>query len=301
MYYKNKSITIETTNRCSAKCVMCPREKMIQPLEIMSQSLYEKIVRDAFQENIETIDLCGYGDVFLDKGIVEKIKFTKELNPNCKIYVSTTGNAMKPKFFEAIYNYVDILKYSIYGLTKESYELIMGGIKFEKSMQNIEDFRQFNKGRKIYTMGNFIELDENKGQSKEWIETWQPKLDEVYVWKPHNYTDGRNYRDISNKKQETCGRPIDGPLNIAVNGKAHVCCFDYNKLLTVGDANTMTIDQIMKSQELKKIIDKHKKNDFTDLICKSCDQTVHDETVLVYKSNPKRQVGMEASTMFAWK
>ena len=57
----------------------------------------------------------------------------------------------------------------------------------------------------------------------------------------------------------------------------------------------------MKSQELKKIIDKHKKNDFTDLICKSCDQTVHDETVLVYKSNPKRQVGMEASTMFAWK
>jgi MoaA/NifB/PqqE/SkfB family radical SAM enzyme len=42
MYFKNKAITIETTNRCGAKCVMCPREKMIQPLEVMSDKLYGK-------------------------------------------------------------------------------------------------------------------------------------------------------------------------------------------------------------------------------------------------------------------
>ena len=300
MYYKNKSITIETTNRCSAKCVMCPREKMIQPLDVMSQTLYEKIVRDSFKENIITIDLCGYGDVFLDRGIIDKIKFTKELNPNCKIYVSTTGNAMNPKFFEGVLKYVDIVKYSIYGLSKEVYEEVMGGIKFEKSMRNIEDFLTINK-RKVYTIGNFIKLDQNKHQMKEWIETWQPRLDEVYVWKPHNYIDGRKYRDIKGKKQETCGRPLDGPLNIAVDGKAHVCCFDYNKLETVGDTKSMTIDEIMRSKELNRIIEKHKKNDFSNLICEGCDQTVHDETVLIYKSNPKRQVGMEASTMFKWK
>ena len=301
MYYKNKSITIETTNRCAAKCVMCPREKMIQPLEVMSQNLFEKIVRDAFKENIKTIDLCGYGDVFLDKGLIEKIKFAKELNPNCSIYVSTTGNAMHPKFFDAIVKYVDIVKYSIYGLTKEIYEEVMGGIKFEKSMRNIEDLSKFDSKRKVYTIGNFIKLDENKHQMQDWIKTWQPRLNEVYVWKPHNFIDGRKYRDISNKKQETCGRPIDGPLNIAVNGKAHVCCFDYNKHMIVGDSNSMTIDEIMKSKELNKIIDKHKKNDFSGLICKDCDQTVHDEAVLVYKSNPERKVGMEANTMFPWK
>ena len=42
---------------------MCPRDKMIQPLEVMSQNLYEKIVIDAFKMGIEMIDLCGYGDV----------------------------------------------------------------------------------------------------------------------------------------------------------------------------------------------------------------------------------------------
>ncbi len=301
MYYKNKSITIETTNRCAAKCVMCPREKMIQPLEVMSQSLFEKVIRDAYKENIKTIGLCGYGDVFLDKGVIDKIKFAKELNPDFSIYVSTTGNAMHPKLFDAIVKYVDIVKYSIYGLTKEVYEKVMGGIKFEKSIRNIEDFIKFDNKKKVYSVGNFVTMDENKHQMNEWIETWQPKLDEVYVWKPHNYIDGRKYRDISGKKQTSCGRPIDGPLNIAVNGKAHVCCFDYNKHMIVGDSNSMTIDEIMKSKELNKIIDKHKKNDFSELICKDCDQTVHDDTVLVYKSNPQRQVGMENSSLYQWK
>ena len=42
-------------------------------------------------------------------------------------------------------------------------------------------------------------------------------------------------------------------------------------------------------------------NDFSGLICESCDQTVHDETVLLYKSNQDRQVGMANSNMYKWR
>ena len=72
-------------------------------------------------------------------------------------------------------------------------------------------------------------------------------------------------------------------------------------LILKGGVNTETSIKIMKSKELNKIIDKHKKNDFSELICKDCDQTVHDDTVLVYKSNPQRQVGMENSSLYQWK
>ena len=48
MYYKNKAITIEITNRCAAKCVMCPREKMIQPLEVMSEKLLKDLPKSFF-------------------------------------------------------------------------------------------------------------------------------------------------------------------------------------------------------------------------------------------------------------
>ena len=196
MYYKNKEITIEVTNKCGAKCIMCPREKMIQPLEVMSQALYEKVVKDAFNEGVEIIDLCGYGDVFLDRGLMEKLKFTKKLKPNCKTYISTTGNAMISRYHEDIINYVDILKFSIYGTTPEVYKLAMGGLSFEKSMKNIDAFLKLPNSKKVYTIGNFIEMPETKHQTKEWINIWEKKLSEVYVWKPHNYIDGRKYRDI---------------------------------------------------------------------------------------------------------
>ena len=301
MYFKNKEITIEVTNKCGAKCIMCPREKMIQPRELMNQELYEKIVKDAFNEGVEIIDLCGYGDVFLDRGLMEKLKFTKKIKPNCKTYISTTGNAMISRYHEDILKYVDILKFSIYGTTPEVYKLAMGGLSFEKSMKNIDEFLSLDRLKKVYTIGNFIEMPETKHQTKEWIEIWEKKLSEVYVWKPHNYIDGRKYRDIKGQKQTSCGRPLGGPLNIAVSGKAHVCCFDYNKLMEVGDAKNMTIKEIMKSKKLQEIQEKHRKNDFSNLICKDCDQTVFDETVLIYKSNPKRKVGMDNSSLYSWR
>ena len=59
--------------------------------------------------------------------------------------------------------------------------------------------------------------------------------------------------------------------------------------------------EIMNSQEMKKIQKKHQDNDFSDLICKNCDQTVKDDTVLIYKSNPARKVGMDNATLYSWR
>lgn len=301
MYFPNKEITIEVTNKCGAKCIMCPREKMVQALEVMPFEIYKKIVDDAFKCGVELIDLCGYGDVFLDRNLFDKIKYTKEINPNSKVYISTTGNAMIEKYHESIIEYVDILKLSIYGISKKVYEEVMGGIKFEKSYDNINKFLNLDERKKVFTIGNFIQMNENISETNKWIEYWEPKLSEVYVWKPHNYIDGRNYRKIDKKNQKTCGRPLEGPLNIAVNGKAHVCCYDYNKEMIVGDIKNQTIEEILTSDEMKKIQEKHKKNDFSNLICANCDQTNKDETVLIYKTNPNRVVGQSNSSNYIFK
>ena len=301
MYFPNKEITIEVTNRCGAKCIMCPREKMKQNLEVMPFDVYKKTVDDAFSCGVELIDLCGYGDVFLDRNLMEKVKYTKEINPKSKVYISTTGNAMIEKYHEQILEYVDILKLSIYGVTKEIYENVMGGIKFEKSYQNINSFLSKDKTKKVFTIGNFILMQENKHQMQEWIDYWEPKLSEVYVWKPHNYVDGRSYRKIDKNSQKTCGRPLEGPLNIAVNGKAHVCCFDYNKEMIVGDIKTQKISEILNSEEMKSIQLKHEENNFKDLICEKCDQLNKDDTVIVYKTNPERVVGQSNSSNYVFK
>ena len=52
---------------------------------------------------------------------------------------------------------------------------------------------------------------------------------------------------------------------------------------------------------MKDIQEKHRKNDFSGLICKDCDQTVYDDTVLIYKTNPIRKVGMSNSSLYEWR
>lgn len=301
-YYENKSITIEVTNKCSAACIMCPREKMIQDLDTMTFDVWKKLIDNCHEVGIEMLDLCGYGDVFLDKGLFKKIDYARQVNPNFKIYISTTGIAMSKRKWDEIIEKVDILKFSIYGMSKEVYEEVMANVNYDLAMKNILGILEKNKqaNNKVYTIGNYIVMEENEHEYQEWIDFWEPKLSEIYAWKPHNYVDGRQYRDISGQPQKSCGRPQDGPLNIAVDGQAHVCCFDYNKLLTVGSIKDLTLSEIMNSKEMKHIQDKHKNNDFSDLICSICDQTVKDETVLLYNTNPNRRVGQNNASQWVY-
>ena len=170
-YYDNKSITIEVTNRCSAACIMCPREKMIQNLEVMDFDVWVKLIDNCVELGIEMLDLCGYGDVFLDKGLFDKIAYAKTINPNFKIYISTTGIAMNKRKWENIVKWVDILKFSIYGMSKEVYEKVMANVKYDRAYNNILGLLELNKkhNNKIYTIGNYIVMEENKHEFDDWI------------------------------------------------------------------------------------------------------------------------------------
>ena len=61
------------------------------------------------------------------------------------------------------------------------------------------------------------------------------------------------------------------------------------------------IMETLRSKEMKDIQKRHLENNFQGLLCEGCDQTVKDESVLVYKSNPKRVVGMSNSSLYVFK
>ena len=111
----------------------------------MSFDVWKKLIDDCYDLGIEMLDLCGYGDVFLDRLLFEKIIYAKELNPNFKIYISTTGIAMIEKKWDNILKYVDILKFSIYGMSKEVYEKVMVNVKYDRAHKNILGFLEKNK------------------------------------------------------------------------------------------------------------------------------------------------------------
>lgn len=281
-------INIETTNICPANCIMCPREEFTAKLGIMNINLFKKIIDDCVTYNTKIIDLCGFGEAFSDSLLFERCKYVKEKLPDSKIYISTNAFLMNEKYFENIVKYIDILKLSIFGMSKESYRKLHK-LSYDKCFSNIKNFLLYKKN-KPYIIGLFIKMGENTHEMFNWIDYWEPLLDEVYVWTPHNWIDYINYRIVDKSNQLSCGRPFK-TIYIHIDGTVSVCCLDINKRLTIGNIKNQTIKEILESDKLKEIQEKHKNNNFSNLICSNCDQTNYNPDNLVYSSNKNRKVG----------
>jgi radical SAM protein with 4Fe4S-binding SPASM domain len=279
-------INVETTNKCPASCVICPRDSFEPKLDIMSMSLFKKVIDDAAQYNCACVNTCGFGDPFTDPYFWERCEYVKEKLPNTKIYASTTGYLMGEKHYANIIKYIDILKISFFGMSRDTYYK-MHHLNMDKSLDNILGFlaeKQSNK--KPYISGLFVETEINKHQRAEWIDFWKPLLDEIYAWKPHNWLDKR-YRIVDKTNQVSCNRPFT-TVYIHVNGDVSVCCWDLNKGVLIGNINTQTFEEIYNSKEIKLIQEKHKSCSFGGLICGDCDQTNPDPSNLLYTSKNRK-------------
>lgn len=280
-------ITLETTNICTAKCLPCPREKFNMKLGNMKMPLFKRILDLLSDYNIEIIEACGFGDPFADKLFLKRCKMIKEKMPNTKIYTTTTGILMNPSIIPDICEYVDILKISHYGVNKYTYEKVHR-IDFSTSMRNIQTL--LKQSNRPYLIASYLMLEENEQEKDDWLKFWEGKVDEIIIWKPHNWAGLKNYREIDYENVKSCGRPFNGPPYIHVDGKVSVCCWDITKQLVIGDLTTQTFEEIYNSDTYKNIVEKHKNKDFQGILCYTCDQINYNPNVLVY-SNKERKVG----------
>lgn len=297
MELRNKQIIVETTNICDAHCVICPRELYDQKPRMMDMGLFRKIIDDAAQYDLESIDTCGFGECFLDKHLFERFAYVRERLPKAQVFVSTTAYHMTPEKWDDVIKYIDILKLSIYGATKETYERFhRGKVKYDGAMENIEGFLRYAKGKDgPYTIGLFVQTEINMHETGMWLSKWEPKLSEVFVWKPHNWVQGRGYRKIDDARQQTCGRPENGPMYIHADGTVSPCCWDIHKQIRLGSLVDQSIEQIYRGYAYRQLRDAHNKGDFSGYKCKFCDQTNYNPEVLLYANNPTRKVGQITS------
>ncbi len=296
MELNDKQLLIETTNLCDAHCVICPRETFTRKLQSMDMDLFKKIIDDAVQYNLKTIDTCGYGECFLDKHLFERFAYIRARIPKAEIYVSTTAFHMDFDTWDDVIKYIDILKFSIYGASKKTYEAFhRGRLKYDKTMENINGFLDHANGDGPHTVGLFVSTDENIHEKGDWLQKWGPKLDELFVWRPHNWINGRKYRVVNREKQTSCGRPRNVGMYIRVDGTVGPCCYDIHGKIQLGDLKTQTIKEVYSGEPYRLLRIAHEANDFTNYVCRDCDQTNFDSSVLEYATNKSRRVGQITS------
>jgi len=261
----------------------------------MGMGHFKSLVDQCKDLGAETISVFGYGEPLMDKTLVEKVAYCSE--KGLKTFITTNASLLNTiPAYGLLKAGLSHIRFSVHG-TFDNYEKVHRGLVFTDVLRNIGNFIQANKTRFDHSCRVDVSVIPMHGESIEDILKFWKMVDAVEVWKPHNWTNGRAYRD-NKRRLKTCGRPFNGPIQINSDGTMMVCCFDYNGELTVGDTYKESIENILKGERFNEIRRKHADGNLTGLICEACDQlNIEEESPLLYSTIDK-EINKTSSTKF---
>ncbi len=269
-------LQIENTNFCNAMCIMCPHMVMKRKQKIMNQKNFQLIVDNVLKSyRIKRLVLNGFGEPFIDKEIIEKIKYVNEKYPLVKIEIYTNASLLTEKIADELLKMnLDRITFSING-TKKNYNKIMS-LDYDKTMENLLYLLRENKkrGKNILTNISLMILNDNKEDIDEFIDYWSSMADSVRAYPPNDWAGGVkniiNNSPFKTKKRWPCFF-IWSNITVDVEGNVIMCCRDYESKIIFGNLLKEDIKEIRNSDKFKQLQKNHLDYNFSLPICNICD------------------------------
>lgn len=271
------NVQIEATNICNAKCVMCPNPAHKRQRGLMTMDLFKRIVDDlATIPSVRDLTLSGFGEPFLDKSLIEKIKYVKA-NSNKKTIVYSNFSIMNPETMQGIIDSgLDVLNISFNGSTQESYENTMK-IPFQRTLENVNKFMEMKKSQnssKPMVIISCVLTEYNESEANKLRKMWAGKADGVYIGPPDNWVGGVNVELKTNVQFNRSSRfaypcKLFYPI-INWNGDIGFCCRDYEGKQVFGSMVQDRFMDIWNSQRFAKFREVHYSGRMVS-VCATCD------------------------------
>jgi Radical SAM superfamily/Iron-sulfur cluster-binding domain len=297
---QNPEVRIENCSICNGKCTICPRDKFTRTKMIMTNKHFSFLVDQAKDLGAETISIFGFGEPLMDRAVDWKVQYCSSLGLETFITTnaSVLGTDLSHRLIAAGLSHI---RFSCHGIGA-NYEKVHRGFEWQQIMRNISNFNVINKAKFNHATKVSVSVIPMHGETVDEIrDFWGNHVDYLEIWKPHNWVSTKDYRKGTPVKQ-TCFRPFTGPLQINADGTVMICCFDFNGKMTVGCTYCNSLEDIVKGVWFKDIRDRHRRQDFKDLPCETCDQLyeyAEDENPLLYSNRDKeRKIGVTSSTKF---
>ena len=191
-------VRYEVTDHCNATCIMCPREEHEHGREhgIMSQDKYEKSIDEVIRLGAKKVVLTGFGEPMLDKNLELKIKYAK--SKGLSTYIITNGSVLNSKRAQGILEAgLDEMRVSFYGMGKDTYNTVMQGLDYDKTHDGLLSFIRLRNENNFKTkiQLSYLTMPENAKDESSFKSYWEPLVDAIEIWRPHNFGDGRDYRE----------------------------------------------------------------------------------------------------------
>jgi len=273
-----KILQVENTNFCNARCLMCPHNKMKRRGKIMNLEDFKKIVKSVLKEyKIERLVITGFGEPFIDKGIIEKIKFVNKNFPELKIDIYTNASVLNKSLTDTLLKTkISRITFSVNG-TEKNYKKIMG-LDYQNTKKNLLYFlhKKIESENKVLTNISLMILKENEKDIQRFIGFWRPLTDSVRVYAPSNWAGGKGniiqQSPFKDKKRWACFA-LWNNITIDVDGNMVLCCRDYESAGNFGNVLKQNIKEIRQSERFQKLLKKQLNSDFNSPVCKNCDNS----------------------------
>ena len=245
---KPKFIQMETVTKCNAKCPFCPQNEIVRDPARMPTETWRKIVADTRGWGI-TYRPFLTNEPFVDNRMPEIVRYLKDNDPTARVEINTNGELMTEKLsVELLEAGVDIMRFSIDGFSRETYEPSRIGIDFTKVMERTRRFLElWDEGGyrdKVFTELRMIEVPENKHEVEAYRDYWGPLCNEVLITAMYQWPwTGQKREDVVLKP---CLKILD-EMFFYTNGNATICCWDVHERAVIGNVNDQSVGEIWES------------------------------------------------------
>jgi radical SAM protein with 4Fe4S-binding SPASM domain len=293
-----REVRIENTNKCNSRCTVCPRDKMTRPLATMQQGHFCYLIEQAYRLKAHSVGIFGFGEPLLDSGIVEKVNYASRRG--LETHITTNASLLDFDLSEQLLDAgLTHIRFSIHAINPKLYGNVHRGLNWFDVTKNMCNFVDLNKklGKPCTT---HITCIPQHGESVEDIrEMWEPLVDYLEIWKPHNWGGKKEYR--KGEPIRSCYRPFSGPLQIQADGNVIPCCFLTDGEVILGNTYNHTIKEILQGDAYQKLQRNHKTKELECLPCENCDQRFESEASPLLYSNrdPARELNKLSTSKLA--
>jgi len=287
-FYTTKWLNFEFCSACNLRCKWCTLDHQ-KKVVMMSPRILEKGLDELTGNRnfrLERIDLHNGGEVLLHndlKGMLEIVSSRRHyIHHRPLISLLTNATLLTEEKAEVIVksNSLDEIRFSVDGGTKELFESIRIGAKWESVKENILKFVEVNNrsGKKIKT-GIICMIPPEKELDVRWMsedfKSLFSNIDHISLRYPHTF-DGSKDLGLPRREQNTVEQRmcylLIGNLVILPNGETVVCCADLNSRGVIGNITQNTLEELYFSSERLLMIEMFVKNRKKQIsLCENCD------------------------------
>lgn len=276
-----KLISLELTNACNARCIMCPREQLTRKIGNMSMDVIKKLCRDAEGKPLSKINVFGFGESLLHPKLIEIIGYIKKALPGVELNLSTNAQLLNDELASSLLtSRIDRINIDIDGITKQTYEGVRKQLNFETVINNTKRLiDKRNKLRaKVKISVTIIEMDLTKDEIEPFKQFWGNIADIVYVNHYNTWTGIFPDRNINKPQMTAFTFPCKNPwreMIINYDGNVAFCCMDFNSTIIVGNIMNQSIEEIWRGEKMERLRQLHLQGRYQEIpICSKCNEFV---------------------------